>query len=300
MDAATHRPSLSADQLVDVTEAAIHFGIETIRLTGGEPLLRPDLPELVRRISQLACPEPGGRAPGLDLALTTNGHLLAGLADSLARAGLKRVNVSLDSLRPDRFRTITGNGSPEGVLAGLRAAKQAGLSPIKVNVVVVRGLNDDEVLEIVDFAGEAGYHARFIEFMPLDGRHGWLPDAMVPVGEVKARIESRYALTPLPAGDGPGDEYLADGGPMRVTLIGAVTRPFCQRCNRLRVTADGFLRSCLFSCEELDLLPALTEPDGREALAAAFRAAIASKPAGHRIGHADFVRPLRAMSAIGG
>jgi cyclic pyranopterin phosphate synthase len=283
---------LSLDQITAVVDAAVSCGVGGIRLTGGEPLLRKDLPEMVARIARLA--------PGLDVALTTNGSLLGELALPLAQAGLNRVNVSLDSLRRDRFQAATGRPSLEAVLAGLEAAERAGLGPIKVNTVVVRGLNDDEITEMVEFASEHGYHARFIEFMPLDGRRQWLRGAMVPVDEIRARIESRFALTPLVSGGSPGDDYLLGAGPTRVSLIGAVSRPFCNRCNRFRVTADGFLRSCLFSSEEQDLRPALAAPRLREALTASFLAAAAHKPRGHRVGRPDFVRPRRTMFAIGG
>jgi len=283
---------LSPDQIAVVVGAAVSCGIRTIRLTGGEPLLREELAEIVARIA--------GAADGLDIAVTTNGSLLAEHSLPLSRAGLRRVNVSLDTLRPDRFKAITGTVSLEAVLAGLEAAKQAGLNPIKLNTVVVRGVNDDEIVELVESAREHGCHPRFIEFMPLDGRRHWRQDAMVPVDEIRARIEERFALTPVLGSESPGDEYLLGDGPIRVSLIGALSRPFCRRCNRLRVTADGFLRSCLFSSEEQDLRPALAAPNPEEALAAAFRSAAAQKPLGHRAGEDDFVQPRRSMFAIGG
>jgi cyclic pyranopterin phosphate synthase len=283
---------LPADELVLVAEAAVACGIEHIRLTGGEPLLREDLEEIVGRVS--------GLAVGLDLSLTTNGWLLAEQAGRLARAGLRRVNVSLDSLRRERFCAITGQSSPERVLAGLEAAAEVGLSPIKVNVVVIRGVNDDELVDMVRFADEHGYDIRFIEFMPLDGREEWSRDSMVPVAEMRARIEEAFGLTPAPATGSPGEEYLVGAGPTRVSLIGAVSRPFCGRCNRLRVTADGFLRTCLFSPGEHDLRPALNSVQPMEALVALFAEATAGKPAGHYIGQENFVRPARSMFAIGG
>lgn len=290
--AATRGRLLSADEIVTVADAAVGCGIENIRLTGGEPLLREDLPEIIHRLS--------GLAPGLDISLTTNGSLLAELAQPLARAGLNRVNVSLDSLRGERFRSITGSRSLDAVMAGLEAAERAGLRPIKVNVVILRRLNDDEVVEMVTFAQAHRYHIRFIELMPLDGGQEWRPEAIVSIDEVRARIENRFALTPLPDGGSPGDEYLLDAGPTRVSLIGSISHPFCDRCNRIRVTADGFLRLCLFSSSEHDLRPALAAARPKQALAKALVTAIADKPIGHRIGQPDFVRPHRTMSAIGG
>ena len=286
------RRLLCADEILAVAEAGVACGIASIRLTGGEPLLREELVEVVSRISRLA--------PDLDVSLTTNGYLLAELADRLARAGLKRVNVSLDSLRRDVFRTITGSDSLPAVLAGLEAARRAGLRPIKVNMVVARGVNDDEICEMARFGEEHGYQIRFIEFMPLDGNREWRPEALVPVDEIRARLEGAFGLTPLPDGGSPGDEFLLAAGPTRVSLIGTISQPFCDRCNRMRVTADGFLRACLFSSAEHDLRPALAAADREKAIAAAFAAAVAHKPAGHRIGQTGFVPPPRAMFSIGG
>lgn len=239
---ARHAPLLSLDEITAVAEAAVACGIESIRLTGGEPLLREDLREVIRRLSHLAA--------GLDISMTTNGFLLAEQAQPLAQAGLKRVNVSLDSLRRERFHAITSSDSLHAVVAGLQAAKRAGLRPVKLNMVVVRGLNDDEVVGMVRFAQEHEYHARFIEFMPLDGGREWRAEAMVSTGSIRARIEQEFDLKPLPDGGSPGDEYLVGSGPARISLIGTISHPFCDRCNRLRVTADGFLRACLFSSRE--------------------------------------------------
>jgi len=283
---------LSADEIIMVAEAAVECGIRSIRLTGGEPLLRPGLTGIVRRLSQLGT--------GLDIALTTNGLLLKQMAAELAEAGLSRVNVSLDSLRGDRFREITGQDSLGNVLEGLKAAESAGLRPIKLNVVLMRGQNDNEILDMVRLAGDAGRHLRFIEFMPLDGREEWLPSATVYVDEVRERIEEVFALTPLPPDESPGDHYLLGEGATTVSLIGAISHPFCDRCNRLRVTADGFLRACLFSQSEQDLRPALSSGEPRAALVAAYTAAVAAKPAGHDMSEEGFVRPARAMFAIGG
>ena len=284
--------SLSADEIVAIADAAVACGVRGIRLTGGEPLLRENVADIVSRVSRLK--------RGLDVSLTTNGFLLGEMADRLAEAGLKRVNVSLDSLRRDVFARVTGSDSLDVVLAGLECAKRAGLSPIKLNVVVVRGVNDDEICDMVGFAQERGYHIRFIEFMPLDGGREWRPELTVSTDEIRARLETAFGLTSLPHGNSPGDEYLLGAGAARVSLIGTISHPFCDRCNRIRVTADGFLRTCLFSSVEYNLGPALAASNPREAIAEMFASAIACKPAGHRIGQADFVRPARPMFAIGG
>jgi cyclic pyranopterin phosphate synthase len=283
---------LSVDEIAAVAEAAVACGIEHLRLTGGEPLLREGLHRIVHRLSRIA--------PELDLSLTTNGILLETHAEPLAEAGLSRVNVSLDSLREDTFRAITGGQSPSAVRAGLRAAERAGLRPIKLNAVVLRGLNDDEVIDMVRFAQEHAYHLRFIEFMPLDGGGEWRPEAVVSIDEVRARIEETFGLTPLPHDGSPGDDYVLAAGPTRVSLIGTISHPFCDRCNRVRVTADGFLRPCLFSSTEADLRPALASARPTEALVAMFAAAAAGKPDGHGIGREHFVPPRRSMFAIGG
>lgn len=285
-------PPLSADDFVAISEAAVASGIETIRLTGGEPLLRDDLPQITSRIAALA--------PAPDISLTTNGCLLADSAQALADAGLARVNVSLDSLRAGAFWTITGGSSPRRVIAGLAAARRAGLGPIKVNAVIVRGLNDGEILDLVRFADDRGYHIRFIEFMPLDAGRQWLPESVVPVTEIRGRVADTFDLTPLPHNGSPGDDYLIGEGPARLSLIGALTHPFCERCNRIRVTADGFVRPCLFSTAEHDLRPALAAAHRADALIAALAAAVADKPRGHHIGEPDFAAPARAMFAIGG
>jgi GTP 3',8-cyclase len=286
-EAASGGALLTRGEIAAIASAAVGLGIGTLRLTGGEPLLRPDLPDIVGDLAALH--------PNVEVALTTNGSLLRELARPLARAGLRRVNVSVDSLRG-----MDGALPTDEMQAGLAAARQAGLDPIKLNTVVIRGGNDAEVGELVAFAREHGCHPRFIEYMPLDGESRWQPRELVPVAEIRGRIETQVALTPLPDSDGPGDEYLVEGGPTRLTLIGAVTHPFCRRCNRLRVTADGFLRSCLFSQDEHNLRQALAAPRPGEALVAVFRAAVAGKPQGHRIGEPGFVPPRRSMFAIGG
>jgi GTP 3',8-cyclase len=291
-EAAAGRGELDRESLLLIAKAAVACGIKTLRLTGGEPLLRGDLAELVAGIARIA--------PHLDLSLTTSGLLLAEQAETLARAGLQRVNVSLDSLREERYAAITGQPSLALVLAGLEAAAAAGLEPIKINAVIVRGVNDNEILDLATFAQKGGYHMRFIEYMPLDGCGNWRRQDLVKVEEIRVAIEAKFSLTPVLNRESPGEEYLLAGGPGRLSLIGAVTRPFCGRCNRLRVTADGFLFPCLFSAGEIDLAPALASASPEAALVAAFRQAAAAKPKGHDIGGEIFSPPRRPMSAIGG
>jgi GTP 3',8-cyclase len=286
------REELSREALLLVAEAAVACGIKTLRLTGGEPLLRADLPELVAGIARMDS--------RLDLSLTTSGLLLAEQATQLARAGLQRVNVSLDSLREERYAAITGQPGLPSVLAGLEAGAAAGLQPIKVNAVMVRGVNDDEILDLMTFAQEGGYHMRFIEYMPLDGGNKWRREDLVQVANIRAVIETKFALTPVLNRESPGEEYLVAGGPGRLSLIGAISRPFCRRCNRLRVTADGFLFPCLFSTREIDLAPALASESPKIALVEVFHQAAAVKPEKHEIGGDNFSPPRRSMSTIGG
>jgi cyclic pyranopterin phosphate synthase len=289
---APDRKELSREALLLIAEAAVACGLKTIRFTGGEPLLREDLPALIAGISRLS--------PRLDLSLTTNGLLLAAQAAKLAEAGLHRVNVSLDTLREERYLAITGQPSLPLVLTGLEAAVAAGLTPIKINAVLVRGVNDDEILDLVTFAYKGGYHMRFIEYMPLDGGGKWQPQDLVPVEEIRATIEKRFALTPVLNQESPGEEYLLEGGPGRISLIGAISRPFCGRCNRLRITADGVLLPCLFSAREIALGPALEAINPKEALTTAFQQAAAAKPEKHDIGGENFILPRRAMYSVGG
>jgi cyclic pyranopterin phosphate synthase len=285
---------LTDDELLRLVGIAVtRLGVRSVRLTGGEPLLRPGLPALVARLAAL---EPRPR-----LALTTNGVRLAAMADELAAAGLDRVNVSLDTLRPERFAAVTRRSKLDQVLAGLEAARDAGLGPVKVNAVLVRGVNDDEAVSLLGWALESGYAMRFIEAMPLDAQHGWQRSEMVTADEVLASLESAYSLTPAPGrGAAPAEEWLVDGGPATVGVIASVTRPFCQACDRLRLTADGQVRNCLFAREETDLRGLLRGGADDDALIAAWLGAAAAKRAGHGIGEPGFVQPDRPMSAIGG
>jgi GTP 3',8-cyclase len=268
--------------------------VRTVRLTGGEPTVRRDLPELVRMLR--------AAAPDVDLSLTTNGLLLDVLAAPLAEAGLGRINVSIDSLVRHRFAEMTRRDALDGVLRGLRAAEEAGLHPIKLNCVVLRGTNDNEVADFAEFARSSGYEVRFIEYMPLDADHAWERAKVVPSREVIQRIADRYALVaeehdePAPA----STFRFADGAPGSVGVIASVTEPFCDSCDRMRITADGQFRSCLFALDETDLRGPLRDGAPDEELERLIRATMWNKWSGHRINHPDFVQPARSMSAIGG
>ncbi len=295
-----HDAVLRYEELALVIRAAAELGICKVRLTGGEPLVRLGLVDFVAQIA---------RVPGIDdLSMTTNGTLLARHAADLAAAGLRRVNISLDTLRPDRFRRVTRLGHLEDVIAGVEAAKAAGLVPIKFNTVVVRGLNDDEIVDLARRTRTDGWHVRFIELMPIGANVGWASDGIVPVAEMKHRIEE--ALGPLqpvhgPVGNGPARYYHLPSatGKSRAAgtlgFIGAQTEHFCPTCNRLRLTADGRLRPCLLSDAEIDLRGPLRAGAGLETVKAILAQAIRSKPARHHLGEA-LPPQARAMSEIGG
>ncbi|MEU9043825.1 MULTISPECIES: GTP 3',8-cyclase MoaA [unclassified Kitasatospora] len=283
---------LGDDEVVRLVRIAVErLGIASVRLTGGEPLLRRGLPGLVGRIAEL----------GADVSLTTNGIGLARTAVALREAGLGRVNVSLDTLRPERFAAITRRDRLADVLAGLAAAKAAGLGPVKVNAVPVRGVNEDEIVALAEFAVEHGYLMRFIESMPLDAQGAWDRAAMVTAEEILAALGERFDLVPVGRhGSAPAEEWRIAGTDAVVGVIASVTRPFCGGCDRVRLTADGQLRNCLFATEESDLRALLRGGSDDAAIEAAWRASVTGKGPGHAIGSADFVRPDRPMSAIGG
>jgi cyclic pyranopterin phosphate synthase len=280
---------LSDDEIVRLVRVAASLGVRTVRLTGGEPLIRPGLPGLVTRLAEL-----------VELSLTTNGLGLTRLAQPLADAGLRRVNVSLDTLRPERFLALTRRDRLDDVIAGLTAAVAAGLAPVKVNTVLMRGVNDDEAGDLLEWCLERGYELRFIEQMPLDPQHGWDRAEMVTADEVLELLTQRHTLTPAERGSAPAEVWLVDGGPARVGVVGSVTRPFCEACDRIRLTADGQLRNCLFAREESDLRTALRGGATDAELAARMQAAVRGKKAGHGIDDPEFLQPDRPMSAIGG
>jgi cyclic pyranopterin phosphate synthase len=289
---------LTVDELVEVVDVAVGLGVTNVRLTGGEPTLRPDLVDLVARIAGLP------NAPRM--SLTSNGLRLAKLAGPLAAAGLERVNVSLDTLDADRFSRMTFRDRHADVLAGIEAALAAGLRPVKVNAVLMRGVNDDEAVPLLRHAIAHGWHLRFIEQMPLDPSGIWSRTKMVTAEEIVGLLSAHVALTPADGrGSAPAEEFLVDGGPATVGIVGSVTRPFCAACDRLRLTADGQVLNCLFSRDETDVRavlrdPALTPDERRERIGGVLASSVAAKRAGHGIDDPTFIHPTRPMSAIGG
>nr|MBA2464594.1 radical SAM protein [Nocardioidaceae bacterium] len=237
-----------------------------------------------------------------DTSITTNALGLERMAGALAAAGLDRVNVSLDTVRQDSFHQITRRDRLHDVVAGLEAAAAAGLGPVKINAVLLRGINDDQAAELLGWCLERGYHLRFIEQMPLDAQHGWSRDKMVTAEEILASLEARFHLEPAeePRGSAPAELFSVDGGPATVGVIASVTRPFCGDCDRVRLTADGQIRNCLFAREESDLRAALRSGAVDDEIADRWRAAMWGKRPGHGIDDVSFLQPTRPMSAIGG
>ncbi|RKT52310.1 cyclic pyranopterin phosphate synthase [Saccharothrix australiensis] len=274
--------------------AVTRLGVTDVRFTGGEPLLRPGLADVLAATAAL---EPRPR-----LSMTTNGVGLARRARRLAAAGLDRVNISLDTLDPARFHALTRRDRLADVLAGLSAARGAGLTPVKVNSVLMRGVNEDEAVPLLRFCLAHGYQLRFIEQMPLDPQHGWDRADMVTAGEILAALRAEFELTPEPGerGGAPAERWVVDGGPAVVGVIASVTRPFCAACDRTRLTADGQVRNCLFSRSETDLRALLRGGASDEEVAERWRANAWAKAAGHGINDAGFHQPDRPMSAIGG
>ncbi|WP_058045001.1 GTP 3',8-cyclase MoaA [Streptomyces roseifaciens] len=287
---------LTDDEIVRLVRIAVtSLGVTEVRFTGGEPLLRPGLVSLVERCAALR--------PRPRISLTTNGIGLARTATALADAGLDRVNVSLDTLRPDVFQKLTRRKRHQDVLDGLAAARAAGLVPVKINAVLMPGLNDDEAPDLLAWALGHGYELRFIEQMPLDAQHGWRRDGMITAADVLASLATRFDLTPEGAderGAAPAERWLVDGGPGRVGVIASVTRPFCGACDRTRLTADGQIRNCLFAREESDLRAALRSGATDEEIAGRWKQAMHGKKAGSGLDDPSFLQPQRPMSAIGG
>jgi cyclic pyranopterin phosphate synthase len=290
-------PALLTDSEVSrlITVAVERLGVTEVRFTGGEPLLRRGLTGLVAAAAALD--------PRPELALTPNGSGLARLAGTLAAAGLDRLNVSLDTLSRQTFKELARRDRLPDVLAGLAAAADAGLAPVKVNAVLMRGVNDHEAPRLLRFCLDRGYQLRFIEQMPLDAQHGWRRTDMVTADEILGRLADSFSLTPDDPGSrgsAPAETFLVDGGPGRVGVIGSVTRPFCGTCDRVRLTADGQIRNCLFAATETDLRILLRAGADDAQLAAAWRGAVATKLPGHGINDPGFLQPTRPMSAIGG
>ena len=284
---------LTTDELVRVIEIAVSEGINEVRLTGGEPLLRPDIVEIVSRINAIT------NAP--TLTMTTNALTLDKVAQPLVDAGLTRINISLDTLDRDRFKLMTHRDRIDDVFAGIKAAQDAGINPIKINAVLLKGVNADEAPALLEWALANNLALRFIEQMPLDAGGIWERSALVTADDIYADLSTRYELTPCDGrGSSPAEEFFVNGGPATVGIIGSVTRPFCGACDRLRLTSDGQLRSCLFSLEEMDLRTAMRNGASDEDIALRFRKTVAGKLPGHGINDPKFIQPQRPMSAIGG
>ena len=282
---------LTGDEMVRALRVAIELGVRTVRITGGEPTLRRDLVDVVAALDGL----------GVELSITTNGFLMDRLAEPLRQAGLRRANVSLDSLRRDRFQQITRRDGLQRVLDGIDACLAAGLRPLKINAVVVRGFNDDELEAMAGWARDLGVELRFIEFMPLDAPGEWTREQVVPAGEILTRLDAAFGLqAPDPRGSAPAERYRYADGRGAVGIIASVTRAFCAQCDRIRLTADGQVRTCLFATTEYDLRSVLRSGEGDEAVARVYLDAVARKQWGHRINEPDFVQPARGMSQIGG
>ena len=295
-DPENYRPEeelLTWDELVRVAGVLRGLGIEKVRVTGGEPMVRPGVIAFISRLRGLGFH---------DLSMTTNGQLLAERCDELVRAGLHRINISLDSLDAERFERVTRTRKFASVMNGIHAAQASALKPVKVNAVLVRGLNDDEVEAFADLARRTGIVMRFIEFMPLDADRHWSREVVVPSAEVRRRIDARWPLVQIPhALSETARKYkFADGAPGEIGLISPVTEPFCGHCSRIRITADGKLRTCLFSTEDHDLRPMVRNGASDQKLAEFIKQMVMEKEQGHRINEPDFVPPSRTMVFIGG
>jgi GTP 3',8-cyclase len=285
---------LTYEEITRFAQVCLDLGVTGIRLTGGEPTVRADLPVLVRMLNELR--------PDLDLSLTTNGLKLVAMAEELRDAGLKRVNVSLDTLDRERFHRIARRDRLVEVLAGLEAAERVGLRPIKVNAVLMRGFNEDEAVPLARWGRERGYEVRFIEWMPLDFQHRWSREKLVPADQILAAIDAEFPLEPASGDDpsAPARVHRYRDGRGSVGVIASVTRPFCGHCDRIRLTADGQIRTCLFSLKEYDFRAAMRGGASDERIAELLLAAVLRKEPGHLINSPFFQQPERGMSAIGG
>ncbi|MFB9733068.1 GTP 3',8-cyclase MoaA [Ornithinimicrobium kibberense] len=286
---------LSTEEVVRLADVAVGMGIEEIRLTGGEPLLRRDLVDVVAGLAALD--------PAPEISMTTNGVGLARIAEDLKAAGLTRVNVSIDTLDRETFIELAKRDRLADTLAGIEASAAAGLVPVKLNTVLMRGVNDTEAPDLLAFALEHGYQLRFIEQMPLDAQHQWDRTQMITGEEILEKLRTRFELTAMPddtRGSAPAELFLVDGGPATVGVIASVTMPFCGTCDRVRLTADGMIRNCLFATGETDLRTPLREGASDEQLADLFRESIGAKLPGHGINEPGFLQPPRPMSRIGG
>ena len=288
---------LTTDELLTVIGVAVESGITQVRLTGGEPLLRRDIAEVIAGINALPNPP--------RISLTTNALRLAEVAHDLKAAGLQRVNVSLDTLSAERFKAMTHRDRFHDVIEGIKAAQDAGLTPVKVNSVLLKGVNDDEAIPLLQHALAHDWNLRFIEQMPLDAGDLWARPAMVTADDIQQELEREFTLTPVPTrGSAPAEEFYVNGGPATVGIIASVTRPFCAACDRLRLTADGQFRNCLFARDETDVRSImrsdLSDADKREGVRQILHTVTKAKLPGHGINDPNFIKPDRPMSAIGG
>jgi len=292
---ATFLPEImSVNQIIKFVEAAVGVGVTKVRITGGEPLMRRELPEIITRLSELD--------DDLDIGLTTNGIFLANQTKTLYDAGLRRINVSLDTLDEEVFGKIARREGLTGVMEGLREAQEVGFDPIKINSVVMKGVNDEEVVALAELSREEPFEVRFIEFMPLDGEHHWSGGKVVIGSEILSRIGKKYPLEPLPSNGSvaPAKLYRFLDGKGQFGIIPSVSQPFCDTCNRVRLTADGKLRTCLFSLDETDFMDLLSDDESQEQIKDRLLGAVWHKEPGHKIGKADFIQPERIMNSIGG
>ncbi len=282
---------LTFEEIVRVTKILVEkYGIDSVRLTGGEPTLRANLPDLISMLSELP----------IEIALTTNGITLEKNAHILSSAGLNRINISMDSLRAERFEEITLRDDMRKVISGIEASLEAGLSPVKINVVVMRGINDDEIVDFAKFGRDMGVIVRFIEFMPLDADENWSTSSVVTLKEIFSTINSVYPLEEIERSNAPasGFRYLDNIG--EIGIVASVSQKFCATCDRIRITADGQFRNCLFSNEEFNLKEALRSGNTDKEICELLELAVLAKREGHGIGNVDFIRPARSMSQIGG
>lgn len=289
-----HTEILSYEEMLHLAQISVQAGIRKVRLTGGEPLVRKGFLDFLGRLSRLEGLE--------EITLTTNGVLLKEYAAEIRECGICRINVSLDSLRAERFNYITGRDYFNLVWEGIQEAERLGFRPLKINVVAMRGINDDEVLDFARLTLEKPYHIRFIEFMPVGDHNSWTIERFIPIQEVRDRIRMMGTLMPLEHNsmDGPADRYILEGAKGEIGLIGALSNHFCSTCNRLRLTADGQLRGCLFSDREIDVKTPMREGKGDMHLLGLMQLAISSKPRDHGPLKSERRKCVRSMSSIGG
>jgi cyclic pyranopterin phosphate synthase len=290
----SHREILTYEELLRIVELAVKKGIRKVRVTGGEPFVRKGVVDFIKQLYEINQLK--------EISITTNGVLLSEYAEQIKKNGIARINISLDSLKPERFREITGRDYYNRVWEGIEKADQLGFSPIKINVVAMRGVNDDEILDFARLTIDRPFHIRFIEFMPIGEQNGWSADKFLSVEEIHNKISSLGQLVPITSGsmDGPASRFRLDDGKGEIGFIGAFSHQFCDRCNRLRLTANGHLRSCLFSDEEIDIKTPIREGKDDAHILDLMQKAILTKPQGHCLSKLEPRKCVRSMSSIGG